>query len=52
MMATYLGIDLMTAATISLTIQTIAYVILIAGFIFAKKKDFEIHKKQCLLQLC
>jgi uncharacterized membrane protein YozB (DUF420 family) len=41
----YLGIGTTNAASISLIIQTITYVILIAGFIFAKKKDFKIHKK-------
>lgn len=41
----YLGIGIANAATVSLIIQTIAYGILIVGFIFAKKKDFKIHKK-------
>jgi uncharacterized membrane protein YozB (DUF420 family) len=41
----YLGISIANAAAISLIIQTIAYAILIAGFVFAKKKDFKIHKK-------
>ena len=45
----YLGIGIANAATVSMIIQTIAYVILIAGFIFAKKKDFKIHKKTMII---
>ncbi len=44
-MATYLGLDIKTVAQISLFIQTFAYAMLLAGFIFAKKKDFRKHKR-------
>ena len=45
----YLGIGITNAAAISLILQTIAYIILLAGFIFAKKKDFKIHKKTMII---
>ena len=45
----YLGIGIANAAVISLIIQTIAYVILIVGFTFAKKKNFKIHKRTMII---
>lgn len=42
-MATYLGLNLVTAVTINLILQTIAYIILIMGFRFARKNDFHKH---------
>lgn len=44
-MATYLGIGITTVATISLILQTIAYLVLIIGFTFARKKNFRRHKR-------
>ena len=43
-MATFLGINIFTLATVSLFIQTIAYIVLVVGFIFAKKRNFQKHK--------
>lgn len=45
----YLGIGINNLATISLILQTVAYAVLIAGFTFAKKKDFKIHKKTMII---
>jgi uncharacterized membrane protein YozB (DUF420 family) len=44
-MALYLGIGIQTFASISLVLQTVAYLILVIGFVFAKKKNFQKHKK-------
>ena len=44
-MAAYLGFDIGTVALANLTLQTIAYLILILGFVIAKKKRFQKHKK-------
>jgi uncharacterized membrane protein YozB (DUF420 family) len=44
-MAVYLGLDIKTVATISLVIQTLAYFVLLIGFAFAKKKNFQRHKR-------
>jgi uncharacterized membrane protein YozB (DUF420 family) len=41
----YLGIGTTNVATISLIIQTVAYIVLIVGFTFARKKNFTVHKK-------
>lgn len=42
-MASYLGLGIATVATISLSIQTIAYALLLTGFVFARKKSFQRH---------
>ena len=42
-MAAYLGVDIYTIATIDILIQTIAYLILIMGFLFARKQNFRRH---------
>lgn len=43
-MATYLGIDIATVATVNVLLQTAAYLLLIRGFLFARKKNFRRHK--------
>jgi len=43
-MAAYLGLDLLTVVKINVIIQTIAYLFLIVGFNFARKKNFNKHK--------
>jgi uncharacterized membrane protein YozB (DUF420 family) len=42
-MATYLGLSITTVATINLILQTIAYIILLMGFRFARKNNFSKH---------
>jgi len=45
-MATFLGIDILTIARLDITLQTVAYALLLTGFYFAfVKKDYTRHKK-------
>ena len=43
-MVTYFGLDLLTSVKINMVLQTAAYLLLLAGCYFARKKIFSKHK--------